>query len=156
MRVRIPAQIANRAVGQLRRLTAKAHEQLFSTVTPIAPAIVAVVVTAPIVIAASIVAASIVVASIVAVAVPAFFALVSEPLMLLADTAIVGRLGMDDVVPAGVRIEFDLGNYATPPSGGRDSVGVPDDQGMPNELGPTPDQLDRRVPPNYRKGGLPS
>lgn len=30
---------------------------------------------------------------IVAVAVPAFFALVSEPLMLLADTAIVGRLG---------------------------------------------------------------
>lgn len=70
--------------------------------------------------------------------------------------AIVGRLGMDDVVPAGVRIEFDLGNYATPPSGGRASIGVPDDQGMPNELGPTPDQLDNRVPPNYRKGGLPS
>lgn len=70
--------------------------------------------------------------------------------------AIVGRLGMDDVVPAGVRIEFDLGNYATPPSGGRPSIGVPDDHGMPNELGPTPDQLDHRVPPNYRKGGLPS
>lgn len=34
---------------------------------------------------------------IVAVAVPAFFALVSEPLMLLADTAIVGRLGTSEL-----------------------------------------------------------
>ena len=34
---------------------------------------------------------------IVAVAVPAFFALVSEPLMLLADTAIVGRLGVAEL-----------------------------------------------------------
>jgi putative MATE family efflux protein len=34
---------------------------------------------------------------ILAVAVPAFFALVSEPLMLLADTAIVGRLGTEEL-----------------------------------------------------------
>ena len=34
---------------------------------------------------------------IVAVAAPAFFALVSEPLMLLADTAIVGRLGTPEL-----------------------------------------------------------
>lgn len=34
---------------------------------------------------------------IVAVAVPAFFALVSEPLMLLADTVIVGRLGTSEL-----------------------------------------------------------
>lgn len=36
-------------------------------------------------------------ARILAVAVPAFFALVSEPLMLLADTAIVGRLGVAEL-----------------------------------------------------------
>ncbi|MEH3034615.1 MAG: MATE family efflux transporter [Aeromicrobium erythreum] len=38
---------------------------------------------------------------ILAVAVPAFFALVSEPLMLLADTAIVGRLGTPQLAGLG-------------------------------------------------------
>lgn len=41
--------------------------------------------------------------------------------------AICGRLGMDDVVPAGVRIQFDLGTYATPPTGGSTEVSAPDD-----------------------------
>ena len=34
---------------------------------------------------------------ILAVAVPAFFALVTEPLMLLADTAIIGHLGTPEL-----------------------------------------------------------
>ena len=51
--------------------------------------------------------------------------------------AICGRLGMDDVVAAGVRVEFDLGTYATPPTGGRATVTAPDDH-SPRPPAPAP------------------
>lgn len=70
--------------------------------------------------------------------------------------AICGRLGMDDVVPAGVRVEFDLGDYASPP-GGTPTVSSPDD----HRPVPEADRPENRTPPEQTvrvkiDGGTPA
>lgn len=72
--------------------------------------------------------------------------------------AICARLGMDDVVAAGVRIEFDLGNYATPPSGGRPTISSPDDHTPTDDepVDPAPAAPAGWYPPGMHPKGMPT